>query len=288
MPGLLDRSPKKNWVEKHGGLPRYIERIAVHLIEKGMTRSRAIATAINVAKKMCATGDLNFKGSQQVNPGSRAEACAAVAQWTALKAKARADNSIPAEKREAIDLAFRHIERDVLDMARAPGLVQAEIQVKNKSGKTFTRKIWVRPKQAKAMKREKGGGKLSEQGAKVTAEQTEVLNQLAKIPKADRPKGWQKLVKALVDPRHGGRLGPQKRKLLHDVAKKSPAGSPLRTAAANALKADVPKGRKKAKQKAAKRKRDAKKAGAIRGPGGKPLTQEQLVAAGNAQAAKKK
>jgi hypothetical protein len=87
---MLDSSPKKNWVENSGGLPNYIERIAKHLIAKGMTKSRAIATAINAAKRMCATGDLNFPGSQNVNPGSRTQACNAVKQWEALKAKNKA------------------------------------------------------------------------------------------------------------------------------------------------------------------------------------------------------
>lgn len=76
-----------NWVEKAGGLPKYIKRIAKHLKAKGMDASRAIATAVNAAKKMCATGDVNFPGKQQVNPGSKAEACAAVADWEAKKAK---------------------------------------------------------------------------------------------------------------------------------------------------------------------------------------------------------
>jgi 2'-5' RNA ligase len=62
-------------------LPPYIKRISKHLRSKGMAEGRAIATAVNAAKKMCATGDLNFPGSQQVNPGSKAQACAAVAQW---------------------------------------------------------------------------------------------------------------------------------------------------------------------------------------------------------------
>lgn len=88
--GRLDRSPKANWVERQGGLPKYIERIAVHLVAKGMSTSEAIATSINAAKKMCATGDLNWPGLQNVNPGSRAEACAAVARWNAMKAAARA------------------------------------------------------------------------------------------------------------------------------------------------------------------------------------------------------
>lgn len=88
--GKLDRSPKKNWVEEQGGLPNYIERIAVHLTKKGMDTSQAIATAVNAAKKMCRTGDLNWPGLQNVNPGSRAEACAAVARWEAMKAAAKA------------------------------------------------------------------------------------------------------------------------------------------------------------------------------------------------------
>lgn len=80
----------KNWIDQQGGLPGYIKRIAKHLQEKGMTESRAIATAVNAAKRMCASGDTNFPGAQQVNAGSRGEACRAVAQWEAMKAKARA------------------------------------------------------------------------------------------------------------------------------------------------------------------------------------------------------
>jgi hypothetical protein len=90
--GQLERKPggPDNWIEREGGLPKYIERIAVHLHRKGMPISRAIATAVNAAKKMCATGDLNWPGLQHVNPGSRAEACAAVARWEAMKASAKA------------------------------------------------------------------------------------------------------------------------------------------------------------------------------------------------------
>jgi hypothetical protein len=81
-----------NWVDDVGGLPPYIKRIEKHLIKKGMSESHAIATAVNVVKKMCATGDVNFPGSQQVNAGSRAEACAAVADWEAKKAEAKASS----------------------------------------------------------------------------------------------------------------------------------------------------------------------------------------------------
>jgi hypothetical protein len=81
--GALERKPggPDNWIERQGGLPRYIERIAIHLHAKGHADLAAIATAVNAAKKMCATGDLNWPGLQHVNPGSRAEACAAVARW---------------------------------------------------------------------------------------------------------------------------------------------------------------------------------------------------------------
>lgn len=78
---------RRNWVSKAGGLPKYIKRISKHLIAKGMDESRAIATAVNAAKKMCATGDVNFPGRQQVNPGSKAEACASVADWERKKAQ---------------------------------------------------------------------------------------------------------------------------------------------------------------------------------------------------------
>lgn len=93
--GALERKPggPDNWIERQGGLPRYIERIAIHLHEKGMPISHAIATAVNAAKKMCATGDLNWPGLQSVNPGSRAEACAAVARWEAMKVAARAERA---------------------------------------------------------------------------------------------------------------------------------------------------------------------------------------------------
>ena len=89
--GALDRSPRSNWIQDAGGLPPYIERIALHLVAKGMSTSHAIATAVNAAKSMCATGDVKqWKGLQSINPGSKAEACAAVARWEAMKASARA------------------------------------------------------------------------------------------------------------------------------------------------------------------------------------------------------
>ena len=87
-PGL-ERSPKKNWVEQVGGLPSYIERVAKHLhYEKGRSISVAIATAINHAKKMCASGTA-FGGKVKVSPKAQATACKAVAQWEAKKARSK-------------------------------------------------------------------------------------------------------------------------------------------------------------------------------------------------------
>lgn len=95
----LDRSPNKNWVENAGGLPMYIRRIANHLnAEQGMTISHAIATAVNVVKKMCASGDTNWPGKQNVNAGSHAEACAAVVEWERKKASARVSKGIKGRK----------------------------------------------------------------------------------------------------------------------------------------------------------------------------------------------
>jgi hypothetical protein len=92
--GALERKPggPDNWIEREGrpGLPKYIERIALHLKAKGYSTSHSIAVAVNAAKKMCATGDVSWPRVQHINSGSRAEACAAVAEWERMKASARA------------------------------------------------------------------------------------------------------------------------------------------------------------------------------------------------------
>jgi hypothetical protein len=120
-PGL-DRSPKANWVDKAGGLPDYIERIAKHLhYEKGMDISHAIATAVNVVKKMCATGELNWPGHQTANMGSQAEACAAVSSWEKKKAGIRA-TATNVRGRRLTDLELAEIVGPAyLFINRAPG-----------------------------------------------------------------------------------------------------------------------------------------------------------------------
>lgn len=72
----------KNWVEEMGHLPKYIADIAGDLIsERGMSTSRAIATAVNKVKQWCRGGD-------NVKPDTRAKACKALAQWNKMKAQA--------------------------------------------------------------------------------------------------------------------------------------------------------------------------------------------------------
>jgi len=108
----LDRSPKKNWVEKSGGLPDYIERVAKHIhYEGGKDISRAIAMAISQVRKWAAQG--------------KAEAAKAIAQWEALKAKNKA--------RTAVKLSAARIRGDVVELSivedktgRVPGPSRSE------------------------------------------------------------------------------------------------------------------------------------------------------------------
>ena len=124
-PGL-ERSPKKNWVEQVGGLPSYIERVAKHLhYEKGYPISRAIATAINHAKKMCSTGRA-FGGKVSVSGKARAVACKAVADWEAKKARSKGKSVSEAawmEPREPLSAEqFQEIGR----LIRQSGLTKDE------------------------------------------------------------------------------------------------------------------------------------------------------------------
>jgi hypothetical protein len=83
LPDIPNKKNKTNWVEKAGGLPKYIERIAKHLrSEKGMDTGRAIATAKNTVERWCAGGD-------DVKPDTKAKACKALAEWNRKKSKGK-------------------------------------------------------------------------------------------------------------------------------------------------------------------------------------------------------
>jgi peptidoglycan hydrolase-like protein with peptidoglycan-binding domain len=84
----LERVPgKQNWVDRAGGLPNYIERIAKHLhYEKGKDIGTAIAIAVNTVKKW-STG-VNHNGSK-LKPDTVAKAQKAVAEWMAKRGKSK-------------------------------------------------------------------------------------------------------------------------------------------------------------------------------------------------------
>lgn len=84
------RGNQDNWVErtgpggKGGQLPAYIQHIALALVRRrGMDRSRAIAIAIGTVKRWA-------RGGGDVDSNTRAAARKALAEWEAMKAKARA------------------------------------------------------------------------------------------------------------------------------------------------------------------------------------------------------
>jgi hypothetical protein len=77
-------SRTSNWVARAGGLPHYIQHIAHDLVEKrGLPESVAIAMAIGIVKRWA-------RGGGNVTPKTRALAAEAVAQWEAMRARARA------------------------------------------------------------------------------------------------------------------------------------------------------------------------------------------------------
>lgn len=81
--GRLDWSPKKNWVESEGGLPRYIEEVAIGIMKSGKTREQAIPIAISRIKRWAA-------GLDGVKKDTQARAIVSLAQWEKMKASARA------------------------------------------------------------------------------------------------------------------------------------------------------------------------------------------------------
>jgi len=76
----LDESPNENWVERGGGLPPYVRKIARGIMKSGKSKNAAIAIAISRIKKWAA-------GGGDVDADTRAKASKALAQWEALKAR---------------------------------------------------------------------------------------------------------------------------------------------------------------------------------------------------------
>jgi hypothetical protein len=63
-----------------GGLHPYLARVATALMARGMDSNRAVSTALGIAKTHCTSGRINWPGIRAINPGSRSEACEALAQ----------------------------------------------------------------------------------------------------------------------------------------------------------------------------------------------------------------
>lgn len=93
-PGL-ERKPggPDNWVERAGGLPDYIERIAKHLhYERDYSISRAIATAVNTVKRWARGGTVTAHGTtKRITSRTQALAAKAVAEWEAKKKAGKVD-----------------------------------------------------------------------------------------------------------------------------------------------------------------------------------------------------
>lgn len=99
-PCSLNRSPKYNWVEKQGGLPNYICQVARGIAKGGRGLDSAIPIAIGVIRNWA-------EGKGEVSAAVRARAAEALAQWEAMRAKAKADpnNAVHDEVLSDEDLA---------------------------------------------------------------------------------------------------------------------------------------------------------------------------------------
>lgn len=82
----LDRSPGVNWVERAGGLPKYIRMVAHAFLRKGKDMSGAIRMAVGVVRNWA-------EGKGNVTPKVQAAAAAAIAEWEA-KAKGNVGKSL--------------------------------------------------------------------------------------------------------------------------------------------------------------------------------------------------
>lgn len=88
MDGRLDRSPKSNWVQRAGGLPKHIEDTALAILRKNpsWSVSRAIATAINSDKaRLASSRERNFKGNPRIRGSKMPAIAAGIARWQAMK-----------------------------------------------------------------------------------------------------------------------------------------------------------------------------------------------------------
>lgn len=108
-----------NWVEKTGGLPKYIRKVADHLIARGMTESHAIASAVNTIKRWARGGSAAKGKKSNVKPDTIAKAAAALAQWEAMKAAAK---GLAADSTATF---AQHKEENILETLIEGGVIEA-------------------------------------------------------------------------------------------------------------------------------------------------------------------
>jgi hypothetical protein len=84
----LDESPGSNWVQRAGGLPDYICRIARAIKKTGKTTSQAISIAVSRVKVWAA--------GKGVDHDTQAKASAALAEWEKLRATSHAKTAAKA------------------------------------------------------------------------------------------------------------------------------------------------------------------------------------------------
>lgn len=107
----LERKPgKQNWVDRTGGLPEYIDRVARHIhYTRGKSISRAIRIAVGTIRDWAA-------GRRGASPKTQAKAARAIAQWDANRARAKAmsDESFAVELARPVEVAWN---QRVLELA---------------------------------------------------------------------------------------------------------------------------------------------------------------------------
>lgn len=107
----LERVPgQQNWVDKAGGLPEYIERIAKHIhYEHGKEIGIAIAAAVNTVKRWCHGGTVSKTGGPEVahhvSATTVAKACKALAEWNAKRGKSALSLGLDRDAYSDFDLA---------------------------------------------------------------------------------------------------------------------------------------------------------------------------------------
>lgn len=78
-PTSRNLSPRENWVDRAGGLPKYIRMVRNALLREGHSMGKATAMAVSAIKRWA-------KGGDNVTPKVQAAAAKALAEWEKMKA----------------------------------------------------------------------------------------------------------------------------------------------------------------------------------------------------------